>query len=52
MKNPVLNFEYKGDNSKLLSNMQDLKFTTYKVGLKLLYKSIFESHNLYDVSSL
>ena len=44
IKNPILNFEYTGDNSKLLSNMQDLKFTTYKNGLKNLGEILNEKN--------
>ena len=45
IKNPVLNFEYTGDNSKLLSNMKDLKFTSYKEGLKNLREILNENNN-------
>lgn len=38
IKNPVLNFEYTGDNSKLLKLIPDLKFTSHKNGLKVFYE--------------
>lgn len=37
IKNPIMNFEYTGDNTKLLNEIGDYKFTPYKKGLKNLY---------------
>jgi len=38
INNPEMNNEYTGDNSRLLAEMPDLKFTAMKVGLKKLYE--------------
>ena len=40
IKNPVMNNEYTGDNSVLLSEIQDLKFTSMQEGLLKLYNYI------------
>ena len=40
IKNPVMNNEYTGDNSLLLSEIQDLKFTSMQEGLLKLYNYI------------
>ena len=40
VKNPDLGNEYTGDNSRLLSEIKDFKFTEMKDGLKLLYDYI------------
>ncbi len=37
IKNPVMNNEYTGDNSRLLSEIENFKFTSIKEGLKKLY---------------
>ena len=38
VKNPKLNNEYTGDNTNLLKNIKDFKFTDMEIGLKKLYK--------------
>ena len=38
IKNPEMNNEYTGDNSRLLQNYPELKFTDIKEGLKKLYE--------------
>lgn len=40
IKNPVMNNEYTGDNSVLLSEIKDLKFTSMQEGLLKLYNYI------------
>lgn len=40
IKNEILNFEYTGDNTQLLSYIPDFKFTTYEVGLSKLFNFI------------
>jgi len=37
VKNQKLNYEYTGDNKKLLENIKDFKFTDIKTGLEKLY---------------
>ena len=38
VKNPVMNYEYTGDNTLLLKNIPSLKFTSMKDGMKKLYE--------------
>ena len=38
IKEPGLNREYTGDNTKLLSIIKDFKFTSYQEGMKKLYE--------------
>lgn len=38
IKNPVMNCEYTGDNTRLLQEMPDFEFTSIDVGLKKLYE--------------
>ena len=42
VKNHIMNNEYTGDNSLLLS-IADFKFTSYKDGLKAMYKTMLET---------
>lgn len=37
INNPIMNNEYTGDNSRLLKEIPDFKFTSYKEGLKKLF---------------
>ena len=37
INNPVMNNEYTGDNSRLLSEIPNFNFTKIEVGLKKLY---------------
>lgn len=43
IKNPKMNFEYTGDNSRLLEEIKDFEFTSYETGLKFLYNYIRNS---------
>lgn len=45
VKNPVLNYEYTGDNSLLREEIPDFKFTELKEGLKNLYDYYKKSEN-------
>ena len=38
IKNPVLNNEYTGDNTKLLNEINSFEFTSIETGLKKLYQ--------------
>ena len=40
VKNPGMNKEYTGDNTKLLSIIKDFAFTSYEDGMKNFYKQI------------
>ncbi len=40
IKNPGMNREYTGDNSKLLNLIKDFKFTSYKDGMKKFYMEL------------
>ena len=40
IKNPILAPEYTGDNSRLLNELPELKFTSYKDGLKILFNHL------------
>ena len=40
IKNSIMNFEYTGDNSRLLNDIPDFKFTDINEGLGKLYKYI------------
>ncbi len=40
IKNPVMNFEYTGDNTLILSELDNFTFTGYKKGIESLYKFI------------
>ena len=41
--NEGMNFEYTGDNTLLLNNFENLKFTSLEVGLKSLFNYIVSS---------
>lgn len=43
INNKNMNKEYTGDNTKLLNEVKDFKFTPYEEGLKTLYKQIADS---------
>lgn len=47
VKNPVMNNEYTGDNTLLLSEIKDFKFTTMHEGLEKLYK--YKSNNIVKI---
>lgn len=38
IKNPVMNNEYTGNNNLLLQNIENLEFTSLKIGIKKLYE--------------
>ncbi|MBR3628727.1 MAG: hypothetical protein IKN42_07815, partial [Elusimicrobia bacterium] len=44
IKNKNLNYEYTGNNSVLLQEIKNFKFSDYKKGIAKLYSSI-KSHN-------
>ena len=45
IKNPVMNYEYTGDNSKLLSEIPNFKFHSYYDGIKQLYNFLKTKSN-------
>ena len=44
IKNPIMNNEYTGDNSLLLSDIPDFEFTKIEDGLKKLYNYINQNN--------
>jgi len=46
VKIPLMNNEYTGDNSLLLKNFPELKFTDMKAGLEKLYEYIYKGEKL------
>ena len=48
IKNPVMNNEYTGDNTRLLNNFEDIEFTDIETGLKKLFE--YNKRSLYEFS--
>ena len=53
VKNPGLNYEYTGDNTRLLENIgKDFSFTSYKEGIQRLYKYYEMNLNSLDLEAI